>query len=83
MTQTAGIRGESLPGSTTNFGEGKHNAPHFALVAESIFTNDFELGVSVIWGVSGIPSTLAETSSCSSGRDQTHRRAASNAVYRS
>jgi len=31
--------------------------------------------------VSGSPSTLAETSSCSSGRDQTHRRAASNAVY--
>lgn len=71
---------ETLPGSTTDFGESEHDAPHLALVAKSIFADNLELGVSVMGRVSGIPSTLAETSSCSSGRDQTHSRAASKAV---
>lgn len=40
---------ETVPGGTTDFGQSEHDAPHFALVAESIFANNLKLGVSVDW----------------------------------
>ena len=36
----------SIPGSTTNLGQGEHNTPHLTLVAETIFANDLQFGVS-------------------------------------
>ena len=36
-----------IPSSTTNLGEGEHNAPHLALIPQAIFTDDFQLGVPV------------------------------------
>lgn len=41
------VDGGMVPGSTTDFGQSEHDAPHFALVAESIFADNLELGVSV------------------------------------
>ena len=37
--------GICLPSSTTDFGQGQHDTPYFALVAEAIFANGFELRV--------------------------------------
>lgn len=35
----------SIPSSTSNLGQGKLNTPDFALVAEAIFANNFQFGV--------------------------------------
>ena len=37
----------SLPSSTTDLGEGELHTPHLALVAESVFADDLQLGVTV------------------------------------
>jgi len=34
-----------LPGSTTNLGESKLDTPDFTLVAETIFSNELQLGI--------------------------------------
>ena len=47
---------EKIPGSTTDLGEGEHNAPHLTLVTKTIFANNLELRVPAI-GVNLIPST--------------------------
>jgi len=39
---------KTIPSSTTDFGKGEHNAPHLALVTETIFTDDLELGIPVV-----------------------------------
>jgi len=36
-----------LPSGTTDLGEGEHDTPHLTLVAETIFANDLQLGVTV------------------------------------
>jgi len=36
-----------VPGRTTNLGEGEHDAPHLALVAEAVFADSLQLGVTV------------------------------------
>jgi hypothetical protein len=39
----------SIPGSTTDFGEGQLDTPHLALVAQSIFANELQLSVPTIY----------------------------------
>jgi hypothetical protein len=36
-----------IPGSTTDLGEGEHDAPHLTLVAETIFADKLQFGVTV------------------------------------
>jgi hypothetical protein len=38
---------QHLPGSTTNLGEGELDAPHLALVAQTILADELELSVPV------------------------------------
>ena len=40
-------QGEYLPGSTTDLGEGELDAPHLALVAQTVFSDDLQLGVTM------------------------------------
>lgn len=42
----------SIPGSTTNLGQGQTDAPDLTLVAEAILANELELGVTIISMVS-------------------------------
>ncbi len=35
----------SVPGSTANFRQGEHDAPHLAFVAQTIFANNLQLGI--------------------------------------
>ena len=41
------VRG-TVPSSTTDFGEGEHDAPHLALVPQTIFTDDLEFRVPIM-----------------------------------
>lgn len=48
--QTLGVllvHGEELTGSTTNLGQSEQHTPHLALVAETVFANSLQLGVTV------------------------------------
>ena len=36
-----------VPGRTTDLGEGEHDTPHLTLVAEAIFADSLQLGVTV------------------------------------
>ena len=53
---TRKVANGELPSSTTDLGEGEHNAPHLTLVTKTIFADDLEFGVPVI-GVNLVPST--------------------------
>ena len=35
----------AIPSSTTDLGEGELDTPHFALVAEAVFTDDLQFGI--------------------------------------
>jgi len=39
------VEGEQLTGRTTNFRQSELDAPHFSLVAQTIFANDLEFGI--------------------------------------
>jgi len=46
--QTLGVllvHGEELTGSTTNLGEGEQDTPHLTLVAQAVFADGLQLGV--------------------------------------
>lgn len=51
-----GVACREIPGSTTDLGEGEHDAPHLTLVTKTIFADDLEFRVPAI-GVNLIPST--------------------------
>ena len=40
--------GGIVPSSTTDFGEGQHDAPHLTLVPQTIFTDNLEFRVPII-----------------------------------
>ena len=56
VRRAKGVANSGLPSSTTNLGEGEHNAPHLALVTKTIFTDDLEFRVPAT-GVNSFPST--------------------------
>ncbi len=37
-----------IPGSASNFGQSKLDTPDFSLVAETIFTDDLQLGIAIV-----------------------------------
>ena len=39
--------GDDIPSGTTDLGEGELHAPHLTLVAQTVFADDFQLGVAV------------------------------------
>jgi len=39
----------AIPSSTTDLGQRKLDTPHLALVAESVFADDLQLGVAVMF----------------------------------
>lgn len=42
------VEGEQFTCGTADFGEGELDAPHLAFVAQTVFTDDFELGITVV-----------------------------------
>lgn len=44
---------KDIPGSTTDLGQSQHDTPDLTLVAQSIFADSLQLGVTVGVGVSG------------------------------
>jgi len=65
----------SIPSSTTNLGEGEHDAPHLTLVAETILSDELQLSVPVKAMLDGDLRHEAENQLLLSGRDRSYKRA--------
>ncbi|KAB8356546.1 hypothetical protein FH972_024129 [Carpinus fangiana] len=64
--------GDILPGSTTDLGEGEHDAPHLTLVAETIFADGLQLTV-LLWVLVGGTIDLNEGKPCSVALGKTYQ----------
>lgn len=67
-----------IPSSTTNLRQGEHDTPHLALVAETIFANNFQLRITNV-GLVGVL-RHEQRQAHAQWPESTDRRADSNAT---